>query len=123
MSRIPKHGSTVLQFVVEEAMPHSPAWRPVEWSWDQRTAIALMDSGPSSYALRVVQVVAVRLPPSAIPWPMACAIAECEATNMPGSRWCARHTPGRPANALRDGEYRPNRYAGEDFPRPRGVSP
>lgn len=130
MSKIPKCGAVPLLYVVEESRGH--AWRPLgPGSPSQREALAELDQTVTSYTRRVVQVVAVRLPPdssaadrlhayaSILP---ACAMATCEAPAAPGSLWCAAHLPGRPENARREGEYGPDRYASEDFPRPRGVA-
>lgn len=100
MSKIPRRGSTALQFVVEEAMPGHNGWRPLVELGDQREAIAAMDAAPSSYAQRVVLVMAVRIPPhQAAP---AVELAELRRADRLNQR------PGS---------------AQLDFPRPRGATP
>jgi hypothetical protein len=141
MSKIPKRGATPLYFVVEES--RGQAWRPIGWSTlDQRAALTELDRLTSSYTLRVVQVVAVRLPPEtpaelraqgaegrwipgeppSEPDPPACAVTGCEAPALPGARYCSGHA-GLDVELVEEldaREYGPDRYD-EDFPRPRSV--
>lgn len=103
MSKIPKHGAVPLLYIVEESRGH--AWRPLHSGClDQREALAALDAHVSSYTRRVVQVVAVKFP---------AGTSEGEK-----ARAYARTMRGESA-----AEYGPDRYAGEDFPRPCGVTP
>jgi len=92
MSKIPKYGATPLLYQVEESRGH--AWRPLgAGTLDQREALVELDRLTSSYTRRVVQVVAVRMPGAwlSLPVPIACAMLECEAPAIPGSRYCSIH--------------------------------
>lgn len=100
MPQVPKYGAIPLLYVVEESRGH--AWRSLGTGYlDQGEALAELEAQVSSYARRVVQVVAVRLPPDS---EAAEIRADVSASLVQGIR------EGRAATVA-------------DFPRPRGVTP